>query len=445
MPILIGVLLVIIISFWGYGQYKDRQRVETLLGNRFQQSFYEMVDNVEQIQVLLGKALVSASPGQNILTLSDIWKNSMNAQAELNQLPISEKLLMRTAKFLSQTGDYAHVLAKKNADGEVLSDKNRKYLADLREQAAKLSVSLHQLENQVLEGKIRWTEIARGTGYQLAREKPQSIDDDFTDIKEEMTKYPTLLYDGPFSDHVTEIKPRELKGKNITRENANKKAKEAVDIANKKELKTEDSRTVSGKIPAYNFQLSTADDRNYSVDISKKGGYLVNMIFIRDIDEVKLNLEEAAEKVKEYLAVRGYPNMSPTYAEIKDNIAYISSAYKSDDIIFYPDIIDVQVALDNGQVMAVEALSYLISHHEREVKEPKLSESEVKDLIGERFESIDSIKLAVIPSGGLEEVLTYEVRGKIGGEIYLIYINARTGDEEQILRLIKSKTGTFTM
>ncbi len=437
--------MLIVIGFWGYGQYQEKQRVETLLGNKFQQSFYEMVDNVEQIQVLLGKTLVSSSPGQNILNLSDVWKNSLNAQTELNKLPISEKLLMRTAKFLSQTGDYAHVLARKNAEGRVLSEKNREHLAELREQAAKLSVSLHELENRVLDGKVNWTEIVRGTGHQIAQEKPKTITEDFTDIKEKMTKYPTLIYDGPFSDHIVEMKPRALKGKNITEKEANKKARESIDVANKKELKTEDIRNVEAKIPAYNFQLSTADDRNYSVDISKKGGYLINMIFSREVANMKLDIKEAAEKAKEYLAVKGYPNMHPTYAEIKDNIAYISCAYKSDDIIFYPDIIDIQVALDNGQVMAVEALSYLTSHHERDLDKPEISKKEVKDLLADRFKSIGSIKLAVIPTGALKEILTYEVRGEINDEVYLIYINAKTGEEEEILRLIKSETGTFTI
>ncbi len=437
--------MLIITGYWGYGQYKDRQRVETLLGNRFQQSFYEMIDNVEQIQILLGKALVSTSPGQNILTFSDIWKYAMNAQAELNKLPVSEKILMRTAKFLSQTGDYAHVLARKNAEGKVLSAKNRELLKDLREQAAKLSISLHELESEVLDGKINWTEIARGTRYQLSKDKPATLADDFTDIQEEMTKYPTLIYDGPFSDHIAEMKPKELKGEKITREEGEKKAKEVIDIVNSNELKTEDSRTVDANIPAFNYQISAADDRNYSVDISQKGGYLINMIFNRNISKIKLDLKEASEKAREYLAAKGYPNMHPTYAEIKDSIAYISCAYKKDNIIFYPDIIDIQVAMDNGQVLAVEALSYLTSHHERELKEPRITEKEAKQLVEERFEDIESIKLAVIPTDSLKEVLTYEIRGKIGGEIYLVYINAETGNEEQILRLIKSETGTFTM
>lgn len=137
--------------------------------------------------------------------------------------------------------------------------------------------------------------------------------------------------------------------------------------------------------------------------------------------------------------------MEPTFSEVKDNIAYISFAYQQDDIIFYPDIINVQIAMDNGQVLAVEAQNYLMSHKEREINEAELSEEEARELASSTLEEIESVRLAVIPTSSLREVFTYEVRGKVGEEIYIIYINAETGNEEEILKVILSETGTFAL
>jgi spore germination protein len=135
--------------------------------------------------------------------------------------------------------------------------------------------------------------------------------------------------------------------------------------------------------------------------------------------------------------------MEPTYSEINENVAFISFVYKKDDIIFYPDIINLQVAMDNGQVLAVEALSYLMSHQEREVTRPEITREQVREMVGNTLSILEEIQLAVIPQADLSEVLTYEIRGKIGDETYLIYINSLTGAEEHIIRVIKGQGGTF--
>ena len=113
--------------------------------------------------------------------------------------------------------------------------------------------------------------------------------------------------------------------------------------------------------------------------------------------------------------------MEPTFSEIKDNMAYISFAYQKDDIIFYPDIINVQIAMDNGQVLAVEAQNYLMSHKEREIKEAEITEEEARELASATLDEIENVRLAVIPTSSLREVFTYEVRGKEGTNLYNLY------------------------
>ena len=431
-------------GYWGYGQYQQRQQLETYLGNKYQQAFYEMVENVEQIQVLLGKTVVANTPRQKILNLSSVWKESMSAQSELTQLPISEKILFRTAKYLSQTGDYAHVLAKKNAEGKVLNDKNYEQLINLREQAAQLSNALHEVENRVLKGNVKWSEIVRGTKYQIKKEKLSNLGQKFDDIQEDLNKYPTLIYNGPFSDHISKREPKGVTGDKVSKKKAQAIAKKAISSQNGKEIKVVDSDKISSKIPAFNFKIKQGDE-NYSVDISNKGGHLVNMISSQTVASKNISLKQASQKASKYLESIGYPEMHPTYGEIKDNIAYISFAFKPEDIIYYPDIIDIQVALDNGEVIAVESLSYLVSHHNRDVAEPKISKQEAKDLVTNKLDDIKSIRLAVIPTAGGGEVLTYEVRGNLGKEKYLIYVNAETGVEEEILKLVRDKNGSFTI
>ncbi|MFW6238092.1 MAG: germination protein YpeB [Halanaerobiales bacterium] len=435
-------------GLWGYNQHTQNQRLETYLGNRYQRAFYRMVENVEQVQVLLGKTLASGSPSQNIVNLTEVWRHSDNAQSEMANLPLSEATVYRSSKFLNQLGDYAHVMARKNSRGEVLTRENREQLAELRRQAAELSQSLHEIETRVFAGDISWGELVRGAEKNMDEGVEDPFNNDFDDIKEDIEKYPTLIYDGPFSDHITQTNPRGLQGEEVSQDRAREKALEVVSFPEREQddLEVEDNGTIEGRVPAYNFQISSGDDGpRFSVDISKRGAMLSSMLLSRRIEGRNIDRGAAAEEVEGYLEEVGFSDMESTYSEVRDNIAYISFAYKPEDIIYYPDIINVQVALDNGQILGVEAMSYLMSHRSRDLPEPELTEEEVEEIVSDQYDSIDGIRKAVIPKDSMQEELTYEVQGSIGEEKYLIYINARTGDEEQILRIVEGDNGTFTI
>lgn len=447
-PVIIAVIVAGVFGYWGYGQYRAKRELEMFMGNKYQQSFYGMVDHIEQVQVLLGKALVSSSPRHSIMILTDVWSHANTAQAELNKLPLAAQTVYQTAKFLSQTGDYAHVLANQQAEGKVMTTENRQKLQDLRQHAIKVAESLQDVERRVFAGDINWVNLVKQAGENVREQQKEGEPDPLNgleDVREEMGKVPVLIYDGPFSDHVVDRKPRGLTGEEIDKEQARTRARKMVDFKEEGELNISEGTSVNGRITSYNFQVKNGDNEVYSVDISKKGGHLVSLLNNREAASSKISLEEAVDKARDYLAINGYPNMESTYSEVKDNIAYISFAYQQDDTIFYTDIINVQVALDQGQILAVEALGYLMSHQSRELESPEIAEEEAKEMAQNTLDEIENVRLAVIPQPSLKEVLTYEVRGTAAGETYLIYYNAITGDEEQILKVILGQEGTFAL
>ncbi|HHU91526.1 MAG TPA: germination protein YpeB [Halanaerobiaceae bacterium] len=444
-PLVLALVLVGITAYWGYDQYREKEQLQIYMGNTFQQSFLELVERIEEMEVLMGKSLVSTSPRKNIVLLTDIWSHANTAQAELNKLPLAAQTVYDVSKFLSQSGDFAHSLARQNADGKVLTAEERQTLSELRQHAIRISELLQEVENEVLAGRVDWVNMVKSTRRALreeqARDKP---DINLDDLSDDLTKVPTLIYDGPFSDHINERQPQGLKGEEVSRETARERVRDFIDGADGNKFSVSEGTTVNGRIGAYNFQVETGNGV-YSVDISKKGGSLVSLLNNREVYSAKISMEDAVKKAQEYLADIDYTDMEPTFSEVKDNIAYISFAYQQDDIIFYPDIINVQIAMDNGQVLAVEAQNYLMSHKEREINEAELSEEEARELASSTLEEIESVRLAVIPTSSLREVFTYEVRGKVGEEIYIIYINAETGNEEEILKVILSETGTFAL
>ncbi|HLV09085.1 MAG TPA: germination protein YpeB [Halanaerobiales bacterium] len=444
---LIGVLVLGGLAYWGYDQYREKEQLKIYIGNKYQQSFFELVDRIERVNVLLGKGLVSSSSERNIMLLTDVWSHASIAQQELTKLPLAAQTVYDTAKFLAQTGDFAHVQAKKNVERKEMSIEDREILRNLRNKAINIVETLHGIEQDVLAGRINWVELVRETGQKLGGDdNADYFGGRFDDIQEEMSNLPQLIYDGPFSDHIPERKPRALIGEEITKEEARERAREIIDTANRDVLSVSEGSKVNGSIPAYNYQVEIeGEDYNYSVDLTRKGGHLINMLTDRTVNETRVNLSEAVDKARNYLAVKGYPNMKETYSELKDNIAYISFAYQKDDILFYPDIINVQVAMDNIEILAVDAINFLMSHHEREPKEPEIGSDEAEERVSLSFDEIENVQLAVIPKSDLSEVLTYEIRGIVGEETYLVYINSDNGVEENILKVVMEESGTFAM
>jgi len=137
--------------------------------------------------------------------------------------------------------------------------------------------------------------------------------------------------------------------------------------------------------------------------------------------------------------------MEITYTLREGNTLTVSFAYEEDDdVIVYPDLIKVLVALDNGQILTYDALGYLMSHHERDLPQPKISISEARKKLNPELE-VEEERMAVIPSDGNHELLTYEFKAKMDGEDFLVYINALTGKEERIFKLLHTPGGTLVL
>ena len=58
---------------------------------------------------------------------------------------------------------------------------------------------------------------------------------------------------------------------------------------------------------------------------------------------------------------------------------------------------------------------------------------------------MESRKLALIPITSICEKLCYEFKGTYAGESYIVYVNALTGEEEQIFKIINTEDGQLVI
>ena len=421
--------------------YKKQTEYRQASENSYNMAFYEVVDYVQNVEVFLAKSLITNSPESSAESLTNVWREANLAQAYLAQLPISSNELENTNKFLNQVSEYSYSLYRKNLNDEELSDEDLKNLKDLHEYSVELENTLNQLSADINGGRISWGELTDKGTIAFAQQVSNISQDSFSNLEQNFHEYSGLIYDGAFSEHITRAEKVGLTGENIDEQAAQDKAKELFDSNNIKEVTSYGKS--EGDITSFDFGITFDDNSTATVSISEKGGHVIYMNKNRDVSAEILSQEEADKKAKEYLEQHGFKNMKETYYLKESGIVTINYAYVQDDVIMYPDLIKVKVALDDGEILGIETSGYLNSHTKRDIKEPKVTVEEAKKSLNKDL-TIESEELTIIPTEWKTEVLCWEFEGNVEGLDFIVYVNAETGEEEDILIITNTPNGTLT-
>ena len=443
--IIIIAIIVVIVVIAGLISVivNDKNEAKTASQNTYNMAFYEVVDYVKNVETYLAKALISSTPEHGAETLTNVWREANLAQVYLSQLPIESQELENTEKFLNQVSDYSYSLSRKNIYNESLTEEDLKNLKDLHTYSVELENTLNQLSEDINTGRIEWVENSNKRKIAFAQQVSTSSMDGFSKLEENFHQYSGLIYDGAFSEHITNSEKKGLTGDNIDEETAKQKAIDFIGNDNVKDIENL-GYSENANIPEYNFSIKTNSENSISISISEKGGHIVYMNSNRSVNAETISQDEANVKGKEFLNNHGLKDMKETYYLKQDGIVTINYAYVQNDVVVYSDLIKVKVALDNGEVLGMEMTGYLNNHTQRDISKVKISKEQAKKTLNEDLD-IMSEGMAIIPTEFETEILCYEFKGKVENREFLVYINAENGREEDILIITNTPNGTLTM
>ena len=411
----------------------------------YDHAFSELTTAMEELDVALKRARYVSSPAMMSAVCAQAYAKAMGADSALSSLPYGNINLEHTAAFIAKTGDYLYFLSKSSASGRQLSQEERDNLASLSESAAVVSDTLGVLQAMLLTGGASLQELQQAES-QISRQE-EAISDtglaaSFKRMESEFPELPSLIYDGPFSQHIENALPRYLKDmKDITEEEA---LEAAASFLGDEKGGYSVQYLREGSIPVY---VVTKQDGGHihTLEISKAGGQVLYFGTSRPAGKPVVSPQDAVETAKHFLEQQGFQNMRLTYWEQEAGELVANFAYEQDGVICYPDLIKVTVSLDTGSPRGFESLGYMMCHATRDLQEPEISRQEAREKVLPDL-SIKSQALTVIPTSGENEVLCHEFlcQDSEGGRC-LIYINAHTGAEEKILLLLESENGTLTI
>jgi spore germination protein len=421
--------------------YKKQIEYRQASDNSYNMAFYELVDYVQNVEVYLAKSMISNSPESGAKSLSNVWREANLALTSLSQLPINSYELENTSKFLNQVSEYSYSLYTKNLKDKELTKEDMNNIKNLHEYSVELENVLNQLSADINNGRISFGELEKKGNSVFSKEVSNISKDSFSNLEQTFHEYSGLIYDGAFSEHITTKEKYGLTGDNIDEEKAKEKVIEYIGKDNIKEINSYGKN--EGNIISYNFGIKYKDDSESTISISKKGGHIIYMDKNREVLSEVISEEEADNKAKEYLNSKGYTNMVETYYLKESGIVTINYAYEQENVLMYPDLIKVKVALDNGEILGIETTGYLNSHRERKLKEPKVSVEKARDSLNKNL-NIESERLAIIPTEWKTEILCWEFEGNVEGLDFIVYVNAETGEEEDILIITNTPNGVLT-
>lgn len=394
----------------------------------------ELVTQLSQMDSSIAKLRYASTPRSFQTISAKLWQSAENAKTCMSALSLSSGALDQTQKFVAQTGDFAYYLLFASSGGDEISQENLEALNSLYSASETVTREISALKGQVDVGQLSYGGITEGQNMDVT-----ALSDGFSGVEQEFPEYATLIYDGPFSEHLSYSRPKLLENlPEVTIEQAMKNAASFAGIS-----VTELSLLYEGgdKIKCYCF--STKDGT--TIEVSKSGGIVFTYRQARDISNSVLSPEEAIQKASAFLESRGFKNMKQSYYTIYDGSITINYAYTQNEITVYGDLIKVSVALDNGDIVGLEARGYLMSHTDRTLPRPAVSHQQALEKISDSL-TVESVNLALIPTSGQNEVLCHEyVCVDQQGMHIIVYVNAQSGQEENIYILIEDENGTLTI
>ncbi|MBT2656417.1 germination protein YpeB [Bacillus sp. ISL-18] len=441
--ILIGVLAVGIAgtAYWGYQEHQEKNAILINAENNYQRAFHNLSYRMDLLNDKIGTTLAMNSKESLSPSLIEVWRLTSQAHGDVGQLPLTLLPFNKTEEFLANIGNFSYRTAVRDLSKEPLTDKEYQTLQALYKQSGDIQNELRNVQHMVLKNNLRWmdVELALASGKENT---DNTIIDGFKTVEKTVTSFAESDLGPTFSNFQKKDENyKKIKGKTITRNEAIQIAKRYMKFDGNANVKVTDN----GKGSDYGFYSVSIKNKTAgqeaSMDITKKAGKPIWFINNRDIKKQSLSLNDANNKAAAFLKETGFKNLETFESTQYDNVGVFDFVTNINGVRIYPESVKVKVALDNGDIVGISAEEYLKSFQTRTIEKPTLTLAQARTKVNPKLKVMEQ-RQAMIVNDLNEDVLCYEFLGTLGDDTYRIFINAKTGLEEEVEKL-KNAEATY--
>ena len=432
--LIIAVLTLLLLGgfWWGNEKMDELEAMQQTAAyqaeGQYQRSFWELSDSIEAMNGQLAQLLVTTSQEQLLLGLSSLWREVYSAVNNLSGLPVAMHELERTDLLLSDVAEYSYYLLRKNVlQQKPLAQEDWDQLEEFYRRSRVVQDELKTLGEQILNNDLRLSALS-------LEDEENVIATTFRSIESQVYAFPELK----FEEGVRKIEPepRTITGEQVSQIEAITAADnflDALHIAhNQGQVEFTSQNT---KIPVYGIRYQNeSDDTVLYVEVSQKGGQVLQFYQNRNLGQPQYNTEQAIQQALSFLQELGFVNMACVENNGDEKVADLTFVPKMNGIYIYSDMIKLQIALDNSSILNYDQTSYATRHYQRQLPAPAISKEQILQNMNPNFK-VEDVRLALITDEySVNEILTYEVRGTVVNESFSIFVNAQTGQETRIVR-----------
>ena len=415
------------LSLWANAALSAKvRRLDTQLMAERQREMADVVDAMADIEVNLEKLLLASGAAQSVQLLGETALLAQHVESGVARLPLSAQTSLGAMKFAGQMGDYVMTLAVRMSSGGMLTSQDEERIELLLSACQWLNAHLLSVDERLYREPMKQEDpyVQTALGWQ----------DEAFGGEVEMG-YPSLIYDGPFSDGRGTRAAQGLTGERVTREQARQAAARFAGTTPEHVHGGADS---GGQLEAFGFLADTPDGR-VSVQVTGQGGHLLWMMPEEAAFERRYSTEECLLRAQSWLEEMGYEQMERCFVQEYDGMVVANFAAVQCGVLIYPEQVKLQVSRETGRVVGAECSQYLMSRRIRGEPSARLTKEQAGEMLSGRL-CVTSQRLCVIPRQD-EERLCWEFRGTFSGETYYAYIDADTGEAAEILRIAHTQEG----
>lgn len=435
----LATLLLIGALVWGYQENKEKNAILLKAENQYQRAFHDLSYHVERLHGELGNTLAvnAASDGMHRKGLANVWRLTSEAQNEINQLPLALLPFSKTEEFLSKISNFSYKAAIRDYTKEPLSEKEMGNLKALYENSGEIAKQLREVQDKVLQNRLRWMDVETALATQQEAED-NTIIDGFKTVDKRVSAYPELDWGPSVASIYDKRSVKKITGPPATPEDIRQKAAEFAGVGQDAQIEVRENGKGT-EWPSYTAVVTSEGlSMPVSIDFTVNGGEIIAFNDNRDVGDKAVGIEEAVRQAGQFLQDKGYESLQAIRADQYGNMATLTFVTLKDGVLIYPEKLTLRVGLDNGSVTGMQASDYVVQHKDnRSIPEPKLSLEEIRTHLNPELKE-QYHRLAWIENEDAEEVLTYEIGGKINGSQYRIYLNAEDGTEEAVEEIVNS-------
>ena len=416
----------------GYGIEKNNaDTYKNNLENVYKNNFYSLVDSVNNLDNKLSKTINSSSSSYQRKTLLEASKNASEAETNISSLPLNQVDTYETTKMINQISGYTSTLAEKLLERDL--NENEKS-------------TLEEIEQSVKQLKLQLNELARkfNSEYSIIdttknNDTINNFSSNFSFYKNNVS-YPSMIYDGPFSDSVTNKEVKGLNGEKISKE----QGKINIEKYFKNTTEIEFVGETTGKFETFNYRVKNSMLETLYIQVSQIGGYILTISGagengINSIDEI------SAEKIAlNFAEENGIENASVVWKDSIENDIYFNIAPTQNGIILYPDLVKVKINLTSGTIVGYDSTSYFSNHINRNLSKGNISYNQVSGKVPSQFELMQN-RLVLAPLDYNREIMCIEIEARDNDDTYYFYFNDKNGELENVLKVIKTDNGNLLM